>query len=192
MHPRDNLIMVYSSFLSKEECDTLIEIIDTSQKKTYTKLPSRDIYGDDTIDESSISEQEWLTFDSSDHPLLKNIESRVHNFVNESFKVDTKLDISAMVKLYDSTVMHKHYDASPTNIANIKPLPKEHEYHTTCPVITSLIYLNDCDGGQLDIEGSIIKAEAGRLVSFWGSKFKHGAEPFKGFRYNAGVWCSPL
>jgi hypothetical protein len=187
----DNFIGVFNSFLSKDECQILIDTLDRHPKKYYTNVPSRIIYNDESIDDSSLTESEFVAFEHSDDELLNNVKLRIHNMVKQYFKIETKVDAATLIKLYPSTIMFKHYDAAITTIDLNNP-PEDYEYHNKCPVITALVYLNECDGGELDIEGSKIKTGTGKLVMFYGSKYRHGSEPFNGFRYNISIWFSPI
>jgi hypothetical protein len=98
----------------------------------------------------------------------------LHNkFINHIYSIDktVSIDYFEIVKRFPNTLMDNHYDFS-------------HQKYT------SIINLNDdFEGGETIVEGKLIKAKVGKIVTFPGPKMFHGVNLIKKIpRFAMPVW----
>lgn len=181
----DNLFLIVDEFISADQCQYLIEMMENHPEKGYSKRVYKDEY--DWVDESddTINEQEYLTWTAIDDKLYWDVCDKVSAFIERTYDVKVEVSGSGFTKLYDTTVLKGHYDSDLNYPEDKRNEITKEQYHEYCPTITALLYLNKVEGGTLDIyDITNVKTGAGRLLVFWGSKYKHGGAPFKGDRYN--------
>jgi len=174
--------MESNNAVCEKECQYLIDVMESHPKKGYSRRVYREEYDWVDKEDDTVNEQEYLTWTDIDDPVYWDVHKRVVDFVEKTYEVKLEASGSGFTKLFDTTVLKGHYDSD----LNAIDRPDDRaQYHSVCPTITVILYLNKVEGGTLDIyDVAEVETGSGRLLTFWGSKYEHGGSPFKSDRYS--------
>jgi len=153
------------NFLSKKECNTLIDFFDKHHSSIGTVFDDRKLINVQVASVELSNDEE-----KNDADYLKLFQKKL------DINID-KIEPRAFVNYASITCR---------SIGNYQPAHLDFHYHE----YTSIIYLNDnFDGGETKIGQEIIKPVAGTILTFQGNKVYHEVMPVKqGTRYNVLVW----
>ena len=116
-----------------------------------------------------------VTLWRENHRLMEPILEKCRVFANELFDWNYKVRIQRgdIVRWPIGTRMAPHYD-----------------YRETTSILTSIVYLNDCDEGKTVFDNNLeIQPKAGRVVFYDGKHFEHSVTEVKGNqRYTLALW----
>jgi prolyl 4-hydroxylase len=198
----DYIITKYHNFLSKEECDA---IIDFCKKKGMenSKVYSQKDNGSSLINlKDRISEQLWLNDSNTNEDLkIQKIINKIHT-LNESITKIPKINQESLqiVKYNKGGFYKEHYDACSYDAEMCKNMNKNSGQRIT----TLLIYLNDnFEGGETKFTHEkvnlSVKPEKGMAVLFYNVSNKDdnivhplsihtGTELLSGEKWICNVW----
>lgn len=163
------------NFLSRDECDRLIELIDRMVNNSREQE----------------SEQQIFNMKSFKDPLVDSIRQRVHDFMKSKINRELYIDSSYMKVRRPG----KHEYAHPIHADNCNYckdtgkciIETQIDYWVSHSV---LIYLNKCKGGDFFFaDGETITPEPGLFLAFSsGPENLHGVHRIESDRYAIAMW----
>lgn len=158
-------VYLKDNFLTKNECQTLINLFDKYHSSMGTVFDDRKILHIpiacvELSNNDTKNDADYLKFFS------KKLDVNIHS-----------IEPRAYVNYSHITRREK---------GNYQPSHLDFEYHE----YTSIIYLNDdYNGGETKVAGEIIQPTQGTIITFQGNKLEHEVLPVnQGIRYNVLVW----
>ena len=158
-------VYLKDNFITKTECQTLIDLFDKHHASVGT------VFDDRKILHIPIACVELSNNDTkNDADYLKFFSKKIDININS-------IDPQAYTNYSHITRREK---------GNYQPSHLDFDYHT----LTSIIYLNDnFTGGETKVADEIIQPKAGTIITFQGNKIQHEVLPVvEGIRYNVLVW----
>jgi hypothetical protein len=151
--PRDAYsILEISDFLAPELCDGLVA------SARGALVPSRVYAADQPFQELSVAQR------VSEQAILHNgYTEAVAQLARELVGLDeTHFEDAQVIRYAPNGMFDEHYDTNPSN----KALP------TATRVMTLMVYLNDCEGGETEFPriGKRVRPQKGKAVLFWSAR----------------------